>query len=787
MTDNLKTIQLLQMSISHQSPIQASLIVPKIENIPPELLYGVEDASIMRIGLMFRENFYPFNKLTKREDQAGLEMGVENDNLTINFELNKKDLSDIVSELLEDEEPCLDISLLINLDTETEEGSRLAGRKIVEGRRFEYKLSLNDFGTANTTNIEGEACVQSQTNEGEQEAPNTDQAKLIYKLTLSEPLIKETEKEENKELNSLRKRVKPSFQVLTVLKRLVRTAKELIPLILTDYLNTSGSNSNYEDFKKFNAFTDQQKLNLINTRKASYLKEFFVSGKHNKVHASLLAPVEALVFDRLCKKILDPKNNEDVQNMLHKTQFKVNKILNYIVCAYLKEFHTKIPFDILHFHNDQEKETEKRELFFSDTNDFFYMKAKEYEKVGLIHVSEKMLKDRLVNEQDNAELWHSLCRYYLRQQNYLFAETCHKKVLELGSDGGDLGLLTVSFYLQRKHLKRAERTLLENLERDKWSLKDNLLLSHLYEQNFDKPKLAKKYFNVAQKKFLYGYRKNSKEDPMLPEDVWTELVAFLNKYHFVLIAKQLTDKLTRRSSFRSLVLGNIESVLQNYSASNEYLTPLIKEETNPYMPEALITMAYNCYFLDHHYEAETLFLNYLRKTKNHKYYDVLLLLGYSYLRRRAFAEAKSIFEKLVSLNKKSVCAWFGLTLTQLQGGGDSEKIAETLINSLKLDRCHSDIPVAVFLNMLDEFGDKAQYRGCVTRMFDILCSKEIENIGFLETIESYFAKHGLTTYKDRVSERIKQSKNLYKDFAVNKEWLTKSQLDQEIEYDSIRA
>ena len=259
---------------------------------------------------------------------------------------------------------------------------------------------------------------------------------------------------------------------------------------------------------------------------------------------------------------------------------------------------------------------------------------------------------------------------------------------------------------------------------------------------------------TPKKKFLSGYKKIGKEEPMLPEDVWTELVAFLNKYHFVLIAKELTDKLARRTSFRSLVLGNVESVLQNYAVSNEYLSPLTKDESNPYMPEALITMAYNCYFLDHHYEAETLFLNYLRRTKNHKYYDVLLLLGYSYLHRRAFSEAKSIFEKLVSLNKKSVCAWFGLTLTQLQGGGDSERIAETLINSLKLDRCHSDIPVAVFLNMLKEFGDKEQYKSCVIRMFDILCFKEIENIGFLEQIETYFAKHGCEDYKEKVTQKI---------------------------------
>lgn len=87
--------------------------------------------------------------------------------------------------------------------------------------------------------------------------------------------------------------------------------------------------------------------------------------------------------------------------------------------------------------------------------------------------------------------------------------------------------------------------LLESLETDKWSLLDNLLMSLYQEQVLQKPKRAKKYRNVAFKKFTKSQQsKGVKNDQLIESEMWKELIIFCLKYCFVDIAQSLISKTT---------------------------------------------------------------------------------------------------------------------------------------------------------------------------------------------------------------------------------------------------
>ncbi len=120
-------------------------------------------------------------------------------------------------------------------------------------------------------------------------------------------------------------------------------------------------------------------------------------------------------------------------------------------------------------------------------------------------------------------------------------------------------------------------------------------------------------------------------------------------------------------------MGNVDSIRGNFKQSNEYLDNLInikntdknERSSNPYIMEAIATKAFNCYFLEHHYESEFIFLKYLKKNEEEKNQDVLLILAQGYLKRGAYEEAYMIFKKLNELRPKSILIWLGIAITNI--------------------------------------------------------------------------------------------------------------------------
>ncbi len=135
-------------------------------------------------------------------------------------------------------------------------------------------------------------------------------------------------------------------------------------------------------------------------------------------------------------------------------------------------------------------------------------------------MTEKLLKQKILVDDENPKSWYSLTVFYLRRQNFDLAETCLNKVFFLQEPCTNLRRIAICFLLRRGRVKQAEENLIFNLEIDKWSLLDNLLMSFFQEKIYDKKLLARKYFNVSRKKYLLQLgTKSSKISPNNEEEL----------------------------------------------------------------------------------------------------------------------------------------------------------------------------------------------------------------------------------------------------------------------------
>lgn len=797
MDDLVKTIQLLNQNVDKQSTTTIRLNLDAIRNIPHTFLYDIEHFEHVVIELEFFNLTKQLRHIVKREirDNVFTIDAFFNENkeqLVFEHEVEAIEFEELFNKLLNSSQPQLHLVLKVKFHLDKDEGQKIKAKnkKFQEERSFRYSLDISGLARQDAKHVHG--CIDLNYISSEYLNVTTeDMLSVSFDINLSEAMITTQALETPPEFKSLKESIEPSFKIHSVIKRLIQKAKSLCPKLLNDYNAVIGSNSNYDDFKKFNAFTDQQKNNLLNTRKNNYLKEFFVTSKHNKIHASLLDIIDELVYDRVTKKMIDTNDKTSIENMLHKTQYKINRILEHTIQKYFAVYQDRVPFDILHANQYTQKEYKKQIAFFADTDEFFYMKLKEYEKIGYYHLAEKMLKERVLEETESGKTWHSLCMYYMRRQNFMLAEAAHWKVLNYEQPSVYQKTLSACFYLQRNHVKRAHKQLSMNLEEDKWSIIDNLLMSFVNEKYFNQPKLAVKYFNVAKRrnarnsesKTNKSQLKGVKQDQESSEDIWKELVLFLLKNFFVDIAEHVLGKFVNKKKFKQIIQGNIQSIRGNYEESNKILNEFLDENPGPkqemdgYYSEALLTTAYNCYFLNNHYEAEILFLKYIEYTNSSNFYEVLLVLGYSYLKRNAFKEANMIFKKLIKMNKKSVIVWLGLAITGLKGDPEEKEfVIEALINALKLDHLNADIVANILLYFCHTDDGSNYYKRCLREMFKILKLKEVENLQILDEISIFFKGTGGVDMEEDVFSVIDNIKDNFRDYRVNLEWISKKQV-----------
>jgi tetratricopeptide (TPR) repeat protein len=533
---------------------------------------------------------------------------------------------------------------------------------------------------------------------------------------------------------------------------LIKKMKNIIPTLISDYLSSfEQKTSTKDDFKKLNAFTEQQKINLIYSRKMSYLANFFNSKKSLILQQKIKLLCERLFFDKIMKEGAVKSSDEFLEANLGKLLLEIEVFTNNAIKTYFLIKSEGLPFELKFFNEHQIRQKLAVETFHSETDEDFYRKIKEYEKIGFWHSSEKFMKQRLIKNPDDSICWYNLTVFYLRKQQYDLAESAFDKYSSLETLDKNKTILKVCFMLQRKRFKQAEIIVGEMLKIDRSGVIENLMMSYILEFGYARHKVGAKYFRIARRKqwkilgdnktqSLSSDRGNTTAKILIKEEecneeTWKELIMVLLKNYFIDLVNLLIHKIERKTSLKNFILANVEIIAKDYSKSNTYFDGLMKnlEESNELSQQyfdIVLTKACNCFFLDHLYEAEELFLKYLKNgCPKSNLYDILLVLGQTYLNRYSYEEACQIFEKLTVMQPKSVPAWLGLCQALLNLEQYSQ--AEAALFSLsKLEHLESDVLCLLFLVFLKKSVGKEINMESLNSSWAIIKEREIEN-GYL--------------------------------------------------------
>ena len=95
-------------------------------------------------------------------------------------------------------------------------------------------------------------------------------------------------------------------------------------------------------------------------------------------------------------------------------------------------------------------------------------------------LAEKSLKQKILENPENAHYWFTLCLFYLKRQKFDLAESCLRRVFEIQPEIDiKLNKILYLMYFRRKRYKSALKLLESNLEENKWDIIDNLFMSYL--------------------------------------------------------------------------------------------------------------------------------------------------------------------------------------------------------------------------------------------------------------------------------------------------------------------
>ena len=803
-----KNVQILSSFFDKEKKTKLELIINGIYNFPSN---------------KFQENQMQLEnidfEIIKNGNNLNFPLKIKNEEISDENEeyYNFKSEKELKIEIIYDEEETLELKKKIILEKECFLNFTLLKKynfdpekitkkqKKLENEEIEIKIPLNNLSNPKVKSFEKEIeinfLIESEGAEKENKKLTKKKSKVLEtkkppkfhiktKIQTANPLIQI--KDPLKNLEQLeKKKFTKNHEIKKILKKLIFILKDSIKILCKDYSKTVGSSgTNYDDLKKFNPFTEQQQLKMINTKKINYIKDFFNTKKFKNFQKRFNNIVEKLFYDSLIKNYVVIEK-EEIRKNITIMNFEIKKIFEFTIQKYFEKFENIIPIEIKYFNNYIKKEKKKLKEFFEESEEMFYSKVKEYEKIGHFYLSEKFLKEKVLRNKKNKESWYNLSIFYLRRQNFNLAESCLDKVFSLNEPGISLKRLKACFFLNRKRFRDAENLILNNLVIDKWSLIDNLLMAFIQENFRNKKLLARKYFNVAKRKYFSIMSKNINSGPStkineekeeVDDEIWKKLVIYLTKNCFVDLVYVILSKISKDSFYKNFVLGNIESIKKNYKKSNEYLQKIIdtekmnkiSENLDPFILEAIANKACNSYFLENHYESEFKFLLYLKKiskiSKNPKkqIYNILLILAHSYLKRGAFLEASLIFKKLKTLNAKSVLIWLGIAITSLNAN-KIEETEEALSNASKISPHCSEIwAYFVLLNF------KKLKKGLINveylyKVFDIYFCQEIENLNLLKIIGKEFNSIGDRIFEKKCSDRVLESYESFKRLLVNKD------------------
>lgn len=447
-------------------------------------------------------------------------------------------------------------------------------------------------------------------------------------------------------------------------------------------------------------------------RKHDFVKKFIIGSKFQSLKSEMSPFILRIIHDKMEKEMgADRDRLRDADRIISELNIYFQRQLEHSITAAISQIDGRsIHEDLVESYFEEKKFRKSfiEEVKSESTNFRTLRLALEYESLNLKDMAEKRFKDLALSK--DPPVLQEFMEFDLRQGNYVRAEETMWKILDSkSSNKNETILIQACFYLRRglpeKTLDLIEKLLLLN----KFKTLLNTFMAFLYNFYFSRPKLCKKYFAVSQRVRLRELKMIPPVDPKAPpgkpqekipelpdkenDELWLELANYFSKFCFIELSFKALQMVRNKESYRCLSIYSILEFLKgDLEKAEGYLDKMASVGGSQMMANVFLFKATNAFFREYYYQAEEHTYNAFQRNPELKEdFSTLLRLGYIYLRRRSYEDAKEKFESVCSMKgdtkkSESALSWLGLGISCYRIGEKLVKEVEGLNERDQVER-----------------------------------------------------------------------------------------------------
>ncbi|KAL4497056.1 hypothetical protein ABPG72_002212 [Tetrahymena utriculariae] len=573
----------------------------------------------------------------------------------------------------------------------------------------------------------------------------------------------------------------PSKQCISEFKSELVLAMESLALEYFQFSNQNFSNNNNE---KKQAFT-VQKAQEAQARKEQFLFHFNKDGKYKVLKERLKKSIVKICRDKFQKSGSITGITTDQRDQFYSELYvflmeQTRQTLSDLVSSKREELHE----DIVTTYEQSQKERDRilQNITKESDKDKLIRLATDYEILNQIELAEKNFKNLIQLNKREPTSYFAYTKFLLRNKNLSKAEEMLEKALIYDVENKEYQILMACLLLRRNRYKESLLILRGLIEKNPTSILYNILISFAYLKFTNETKLAEKYKRIAERIFLRNQgllqsKANHKKHPNPFEvpsfkpiqneaemnkgpqlnneqwnEIYVELIDFFSKNNLFELVEKCLDLVFDLNSYKNdLIQCQIQQFKGNYDQCLNIVNRIIESNKNSY--EVLMIKANICYLSNKLYECEETFLRAL-KIKNQKQQAqhnviIYLRLGYIYLYRKSWGDAKAIFARSVESKSNSSLAWLGLGISCLRIG-ELKEAEEALSQANIYDPFNGDTWGYLALLCLIQPGRFTQANQSLRELF----KTEVADFGLLEELGDELAKIGYNETAEKLYLKI---------------------------------
>ncbi len=476
--------------------------------------------------------------------------------------------------------------------------------------------------------------------------------------------------------------------------------KSLITLSEDYKVTIKPSTKDAEETDKMTQHKRMQLNQKKQQRKVDYVKSFINGSKYSSIRNELAPLVLRIIHDKMEKEMVADRDGLlDADRLISELniyfQRQLESSINKVVCQ-TEDWMPHADLIESYFEEKKFKKAFLEDVIGNAPDDMLAKLALEYESLNLKEMAEKRFKDlAMLSSQPSQKHLTRFMEFYLRQGDYIAAEEIMWRIFRSAqAPKSELLLVQACFYLHGGLHSHALALIEKLLAQHKFSPLFNTFMAFLHHFYLNRQKLGRKYFAVAQRVrmkdlgLLAAHHKAAKdgasqkqqEKPELPDrendEIWLELANYFCHYCFIDLSYKALEMVKNKQAYKVLSLQSSLEFLKGDLDQAEAWLDKMEAVGGPHKKaQVYLLKATNAFYREFYYQAEELFYSAIKLDSSVGGFTTMLRLGYIYLRRKSFEDARAIFHIACNMDPKSALSWLGLGVSCHRIG---EKHADTL-------------------------------------------------------------------------------------------------------------